>query len=107
MSAPADAAVWHLTTDGKPATMGAEGFVHASLTHQLAGTLELHFVGVDRIVLLRLDRERLGEKLVFEPSRGGEDFPHVYRELEDADVLERRELVREADGGFGLSSLPA
>ena len=106
MSAPADAAVWHLTLDGTPATMGDEGFVHASLTRQLAGTLEVHFAGVDRIVLLRLDRERLGDKLVFEPSRGGEDFPHVYRELEAADVLETRELVRGAGGAFELGELP-
>lgn len=101
------AAIWHLTRDGTPAERGAEGFVHASLTSQLAGTLDVHFAGVDRIVLLRLDLEALGDALVFEPSRGGEDFPHVYRELRDADVLERHELVRGPDGRFDLSALPA
>ena len=98
--------IWHLTLDGTPARLGDEGFVHASLTRQLAGTLEVHFAGVDRIVLLRLDPEALGDALVFEPSRGGDDFPHVYRELTDVDVLERRELTRAPGGAFDLSALP-
>lgn len=100
-------AVWHLTTDGTPAEPGPEGFVHASLTDQLAGTLRLHFAGVERIVLLRLDRQRLGDALVFEPSRGGEDFPHIYRALRLDDLIERRELLRVPGGDFELDGLPA
>lgn len=106
-SAHAEPAVWHLTTDGTPAEPGPEGFVHASLTHQLAGTLRLHFACVERIVLLRLDRQRLAAALIFEASRGGEDFPHVYRALRPDDLIERRELLRAPGGDFELDGLPA
>ena len=99
--------VWHITTDGTPATARPEeGFVHASFPHQIAGSLAKHFVGVDRIVLLRLDAAALGDTLVVEPSRGGQDFPHVYGPIEAAHVVERVEAARGADGTFDLSGVP-
>lgn len=97
--------IWHITPDGTPATRGAEPFVHASFTAQLAGTLQVHFEGVPRVVLLRLDRAALGERLVIEPSRDGMDFPHVYGEIEAGDVLERVEITRGPDGAFDLSTV--
>lgn len=97
--------IWHITTTGQPQPLGEEGFVHASFPGQLAGTLEIHFPGVDEVVLLLLDREALGDRLVVEPSRGGELFPHVYGEILPTDVVERR-AVRRADGRFDLSSVP-
>jgi uncharacterized protein (DUF952 family) len=103
----ADGAVWHLTRDGVPATRGAEGFVHCSYTAQLAGTIDVHFAGARELVLLRLHRERLGTRLVAEPSRGGALFPHLYGEIGDADIAERLTVRRGPDGRFDLSSLPA
>ena len=100
-------AIWHVTRDGTPARPGPEGFVHASFTPQLEGTLALHFPGVERLVLLRLDPERLGTDLVLEPSREGALFPHVYRDLRAEDVRGRREIARGPDGRFDLSGLPA
>ncbi|HTE06995.1 MAG TPA: DUF952 domain-containing protein [Planctomycetota bacterium] len=106
-ASPSGGTLWHLTRDGAPARRGAEGFVHCSYTAQLAGTIDVHFAGAQELVLLRLDARRLGEKLVVEPSRHGALFPHVYRELEDADVEERVTLRRGPDGRFDLSRLPA
>ena len=100
-------AIWHVTRDGTPAPPGAEGFVHASFTPQLAGTLALHFPGAERVVLLRLDPGRLGTALRLEPSRDGALFPHVHRALRPDDVRGRREVVRGPDGRFDLSGLPA
>jgi len=99
--------IWHLTRDGVPALRGAEGFVHCSYTAQLAGTLEVHFAGAQQLVLLRLDRARLGGELIPEPSRGGALFPHLYREVAADDIVERVPLRRGADGRFDLSVLPA
>jgi uncharacterized protein (DUF952 family) len=70
------------------ATVAAEGFVHCSTAGQLAATIERHFAGVDRLVLLRLDASALGEALVWEEGRPGELFPHLYRPIEVAEVLE-------------------
>jgi uncharacterized protein (DUF952 family) len=71
----------------RPASWAREGFVHLSFAHQLASTLRVHFGRAGELALLELDRARLSAKLVLEPARGGELFPHLYRELEPADVL--------------------
>jgi uncharacterized protein (DUF952 family) len=98
--------VWHVTRDGVPAVPGAEGFVHASFTRQLDGTLALHFAGAPQVELLLLDPARLGDALRLEASRGGEPFPHVHRELRAGDVIARVGLRRGADGGFATALLP-
>lgn len=99
------AAIWHLTRDGRPAAPGPAGFVHASFGPQLAGTLAVHFADAPAVILLRLDRRRLGDALVIEPSRDGALFPHVYRALRDEDVIERVPLARGPDGRFPLAGL--
>jgi len=98
--------IWHLTLDGTPASPAGEGFVHASFSDQLAGTLAVHFADAERVELLRLDPAALGERLVIEPSRDDQLFPHIYGEIADGDVTERRVVVRAADGQFDLSEVP-
>jgi len=98
--------IWHITLDGTPAVLGGEGFVHASFTSQLAGTLSVHYSGARSIVLLRLDPLALGERLVVEPSRDDALFPHIYGELLDSDILESRTLECGPDGRFPLADLP-
>lgn len=63
-------------------SLGAEGFVHCSTDAQLPATLDRYFAGTDRaaLVALVIDPDRLGDdaELRWEPSTGGEAFPHVY-----------------------------
>ena len=80
--------------------------MHASFTRQLDGTLALHFAGARQVELLLLDPARLGAALRLEASRGGEEFPHVYRELRPEDVLARVVLRAGADGRFATALLP-
>jgi len=101
-----------VTRDGTPAAPGpaapgAAGFVHCSFTHQLDGTLALHFAGAAEVVLLLLDPARLGDALRLERSRGGEDFPHVHRALSATDVVARARLVRGPAGRFATALIPA
>ena len=98
--------VWHITPDGVPATAGDEGFIHASFPAQLAETLAIHFSAASQVVLLHLDVAALGDTLVVEPSRGGQDFPHIYGVIDDGHVLERVTLSRGQDGAFDLSAVP-
>ena len=98
--------IWHVTLTGEPAVPGAEGFVHCSFTSQLEGTLQTHFRKAQQVTLLKLDPELLGERLVIEPSRGGDPFPHVYGEIETDDITTRFTLRRGKDGTFSLSHLP-
>ena len=55
-----------------------DGYMHFSTAGQLAETLRLHFAGQDGLVLLAVRSADLGAGLVWEPSRGGALFPHLY-----------------------------
>jgi uncharacterized protein (DUF952 family) len=59
-----------------------DGYVHLSRRAQLEGTLERHFRGRDDLVLLAVRVDRLPDGAIrWEPSRGGELFPHLYDSL--------------------------
>ena len=80
--------------DYRAASLETEGFVHLSFAHQLTGTLETHFADADRVLLLEIERDSILGDLRLEASRGGADFPHLYRALRtDSDVLHCWELV--------------
>jgi len=78
-------------------SLQTEGFIHCSYESQLQGVISRYYSGVDRIVVLKLDTEKLRSKLVEEPSTNGEIYPHLYGRLNvDAVVdVEERELVPE------------
>jgi uncharacterized protein (DUF952 family) len=65
----------------------ADGFIHFSTAAQLAETAGKHFAGVPDLLLISVEAERLGPALRFEPSRGGDLFPHLYAPLLLADVV--------------------
>ena len=56
----------------------ADGYMHFSTGAQLAETLRRHFAGQADLVLLAVETKLLGENLVWEASRGGALFPHLY-----------------------------
>jgi uncharacterized protein (DUF952 family) len=58
-----------------------DGFIHFSTGAQLAETLRRHFAGQRDLVLVAVDPDDLGTRLRWEPSRGGDLFPHLYAEL--------------------------
>ena len=55
-----------------------DGFIHFSRATQLEGTLRKHFAGQTDLVRITVEADALGAALRFEPSRGGERFPHLY-----------------------------
>lgn len=73
-----------------PPSLEAEGFIHCSAEEQLAGTIDRHFGGVDQLALLRLDLASLGADLVWEESRPGQVYPHVYRAIRLDEILDVR-----------------
>jgi uncharacterized protein (DUF952 family) len=58
-----------------------DGFIHFSAGDQWSETLRLHFAGQGGLVLVAVDADSLGEALKWEPSRGGQLFPHLYGAL--------------------------
>jgi uncharacterized protein (DUF952 family) len=59
----------------------ADGFIHFSTAEQATETAARHFAGVDDLLLVSVEAEPLGDALRFEPSRGGDLFPHLYGDL--------------------------
>jgi uncharacterized protein (DUF952 family) len=74
-----------------------DGFIHLSAGHQVAGTLAKHFPGQEDLLLLTLDADRLGPALKWEPSRDGEDFPHLYGPLDLAAIVKVDSLALDDD----------
>ena len=65
----------------------ADGYIHFSTADQVAETAARHFAGVEGLILAALDANALGPDLIWEPSRGGALFPHLYAPLRLADVI--------------------
>jgi uncharacterized protein (DUF952 family) len=82
--------IYHVTTaaDWKAAqqkgfydhpSLVAEGFIHCSQEHQVAGVLQRYFAGKKDLLKLVIDTDKLTSKLVFDWSPSTADtFPHVY-----------------------------
>lgn len=59
----------------------ADGYIHLSTAAQLEETARKHYAGRDNLLLLTVDLTALGDAVVWEPSRGGALFPHIYGDL--------------------------
>ena len=74
------------------------GFIHFSTAAQLAGTLAKHFAARDDLLLIAVDADTLGAGLKWEPSRGGDLFPHLYSAFRTSAALWGKPLPRDAAG---------
>jgi len=70
----------------------ADGYIHFSTAAQAAETAAKWFAGVEGLKLLALESESFGEDMKWEPSRGGQLFPHLYGTLKLADVIWVKDL---------------
>jgi uncharacterized protein (DUF952 family) len=75
-----------------------DGFIHFSSAAQLAETAAKHFAGERDLVLVRVDAGKIGDRLKWEPSRGGALFPHLYGALAVAAVGRVEPLPLGPDG---------
>lgn len=81
----------------------ADGYMHFSTAEQLRETLRLHFKGQADLVLLAVRTNDLGDRLVWEPSRGGQLFPHLYGgPLPKSAIAWEETISVAADGGVTL-----
>ncbi|WP_113332031.1 MULTISPECIES: DUF952 domain-containing protein [Rhizobium] len=75
-----------------------DGYIHFSTAKQARETAARHFAGQTGLLLVAVDGDALGDKLVFEPSRGGDLFPHLYAPLPLSVVLWEKPLPIGDDG---------
>ncbi len=59
----------------------ADGYIHLSTAAQLTETVDKHFAGQADLHIAAVDLEALGAAVKWEPSRGGQMFPHIYGPL--------------------------
>jgi uncharacterized protein (DUF952 family) len=90
--------------DGAPVDL-ADGFIHFSAASQVRETAAKHFAGARELLLVTVDAERLGAALKWEPSRGGDLFPHLYAPLQLAHVLQVDPLPLRETGTHDFSGL--
>ncbi|MDZ5697098.1 DUF952 domain-containing protein [Chelativorans sp. M5D2P16] len=83
----------------------ADGFIHFSTGAQVRETAAKHFSGQDDLLLVAVDEEKLGKKLRYEISRGGQPFPHLYAPLPLGAVHWVKPLPLDADGRHAFPPL--
>jgi uncharacterized protein (DUF952 family) len=81
-----------------------DGYIHFSTAAQAAETARRYFRGQRDLVVLEVEGDDLGLDLRWEPSRGGDLFPHLYASL----ICARVRAVHAAPlGADGAPQLPA
>ena len=98
-----DAAARAGVFDGAPVDL-ADGYIHFSTAAQVRETAAKHFSGETDLVLIAVAASPLGDALTWEPSRGGDLFPHLYAPLAVKDVRAVHEAPLDADG---VPAMPA
>ena len=73
-------------TAGAPIDL-VDGYIHFSTASQAQETADKHFSGVGGLYLAAVDIKALGNNVVWEVSRGGAKFPHLYARLRLTDVV--------------------
>ena len=95
-----DAALWR-EAEAIGQFTGAEidiqdGYIHFSTAAQVAETARRHFLDRTDLVLVAIDGDQLN--LVWEPSRGGDLFPHLYADLPMSAVLSVTKMTPDDEG---------
>ncbi len=75
-----------------------DGYIHFSTAAQTQETARLHFRGQADLVVLEVDAAPFESALVWEPSRGGALFPHLYGTLATQYVTAVHPVPLDGDG---------
>ncbi|MFM5931184.1 MAG: DUF952 domain-containing protein [Novosphingobium sp.] len=80
----------------------ADGYIHLSTEAQLTETVDKHFAGQDNLHVVAVDLAVLAGAVKWEPSRGGQLFPHIYGDLPLSAALAYGPLHRDENGSVKL-----
>lgn len=107
-----DRGVWEAAVAAgryEPPSLSEVGFIHLSSADQVALAAASHYRGVDGLVVLCIDEDRLDRgRVVFEagsPPNQHLVFPHLYGPLPPAAVTDTVDLPCRPDGSFDLPDL--
>ncbi|HNT25367.1 MAG TPA: peptide chain release factor N(5)-glutamine methyltransferase [Anaerolineales bacterium] len=89
----------------RPAAFAQEGFIHCSRPDQVVAVANRYYHGMQNMVLLWIDPQRLEAALRWEESGHGV-FPHIYGPLNTGAVTAVTDFSPDADGTFRTYQLP-
>jgi uncharacterized protein (DUF952 family) len=89
-----------------PDSLSREGFIHCSKTDQLINVANSFYKGQKNLLILRINKEKLGSEVKFETPleapMSGILYPHIYGPLEVEAVEAEVEFPCKDDGAFVL-----
>jgi uncharacterized protein (DUF952 family) len=89
---------------GSPVDLN-DGYIHFSTGSQVAETAHKHFKGQSDLMLAVVDDASFGDALRYEPSRGGQLFPHLFGSLPLNMVERANPLPMDSDGFHSFEGL--
>ena len=91
------------TTSTRGVTLEEQGFIHASTAEQVAPVANMFYQGLDDLLVLVIDAERVAAEIRYEEVPGSEaPFPHIYGALNLDAVVGTRPLAAGEDGRFSF-----
>ena len=75
-----------------------EGFIHCSYPSQLESVLKRYYRGAEKVLILKIDTDKLKSKLVKEPSTNNEVYPHIYGRLNHNAIVAIEERTLDSSG---------
>ncbi len=80
-------------------SLATENFIHCSFAEQLEGVLQRYYKDAEKVLIMKIDSEKLAAKLINEISTGGEIYPHVYGKINREAIvgIEEKELKPQID----------
>ena len=69
-------------------SLESEGFIHCSFAEQLDAVIGRYYAGVERLVILKIDPDKLMSRVVNEPSTNNEIYPHIYGPINRDAIVE-------------------
>lgn len=82
-----------------------DGFIHMSTAGQLQGTLDKHYIDGDVVILAAVRLADVAKTVIWEVSRGGAEFPHIYGVLPLSAVEQHWALSQDAKGRYAVQDL--
>lgn len=98
---------WNRARDSQhwsPPSLPDEGFIHCSMDHdQVLRVMQRLYADRSDMLVLELETDKLTNSLVWEPSRSGEVYPHIYGPLNLDAAVSVWEVQPDGAYGFTLS----
>ena len=86
----------------QPDSLATEGFIHCSYPKQLDDVLKRYYRDAEKVIILKIDTDKLLPKLVEEPSTNNELYPHIYGRLNRSAIVGTEERI--PDSSFKTAS---